>query len=377
MNVLVLAAHGLNCHWLGPYGNEWVSTPAFDVLACEAVVFDRHFADDPSPPGFGGSCPPTIRRALRAAGVTVAFVDDRKGRPAGDEEWDQVTRSEPAAHSSPTDTFLRAIESALDRLSAAGRWLLWIETDRLVPPWDFEFETYQQYAAATCRFAFDEESDDLAEASAPIDEPTPGAIAADDDVLWHRLHNSFAAAVTSFDAEVAVLLDVLRERGLDDSAAWIFSSAYGWPLGEHGLVGPDGSRLHEELVHLPLLVRLPQHRQGMRRVPALTQAIDLGPTLLELFGVAVPPAVPATSLLPLTAEPGAALRDAARSARGHERRIQTDEWAYLAQTGDGPERLYRKPDDIWEVNDLAARHPDECERLAALLTDRPKGGPSR
>ena len=48
MNVLVVAAHGLNCHWLGPYGNAWVATPAADALACEAVVFDRHFADDPS-----------------------------------------------------------------------------------------------------------------------------------------------------------------------------------------------------------------------------------------------------------------------------------------------------------------------------------------
>jgi arylsulfatase A-like enzyme len=377
MNVVVVAAHGLNCHWLGPYGNEWVSTPAFDSLACEAVAFDRHFADDPSPAGFGDSCPPAVRRALRTAGVTVAFLDDLKGRPKDDGEWDQMTRPEPAAHPSPADAFLTAIESALDRLSAAGRWLLWVETDRLVPPWDFEFETYQQYAAATSRFAFDEESDDPAELPAPTDEPTPGAIAADDDVLWHRLRNSFAAAVTSFDAEMDALIDVLRERGLDDSAAWIITSGYGWPLGEHGVVGADGSRLHEELVHLPLLIRLPEHRQGMRRVPAFTRTADLGPTLLELFGVPVPPGVPATSVLPLTAGPGAVLRDAARSAHGDERRIQTDEWAYLSRAADRPERLYRKPDDLWEVNDVAPRHPDECARLAELWDDSPKEGASR
>jgi arylsulfatase A-like enzyme len=377
MNVVVLAAHGLNCHWLGPYGNEWVSTPAFDGLACEAVIFDRHFADDPSPAGFRGSCPPAVRQALRAAGVTVAFVDDRKDRTADDGDWDRVTRPDPAGHPSPGDAFLTAVESALDRLSAAGRWLLWVETDRLIPPWDFEFETYQHYAAATRKFAFDDESDVEPEPPAPIDEPATGPIAPDDDALWHRLHNSFAAAVTSFDAEVGVVLNVLRQRGLDASAAWVFTSGHGRPLGEHGLVGPDGSRLYEELVHLPLIVRLPERREAMRRVPAFTQTADLGATLLELFGVGRPPGVPATSVLPLTAGSGTALRDAARSAHGDERRIQTDDWAYLAPAGDRPHRLYRKPDDIWEVNDLAPRHPDECDRLAALLDHRPKEGPSQ
>ncbi|HKB00647.1 MAG TPA: sulfatase-like hydrolase/transferase, partial [Gemmataceae bacterium] len=238
-------------------------------------------------------------------------------------------------------------------------------------------ETYQQYAAATRRFAFDEESDDPAEEPAPIDEPTRGPLAPDDDSLWHRLHNSFGAAVTSLDSEVDVHLDVLRERGLDDSAAWILTSGHGWPLGEHGIVGPDGSRLYDELVHVPLFVRLPGHREGMRRVPAFTQTADLGPTILGLFGKFAAPGVVGTSVLPLTAESGAVLRNAARSARGDERRIQTDEWAYLARDGDRPERLYRKPEDLWEVNDLAPRHPDECERLAALLNDRPKEGPSQ
>ena len=31
---------------------------------------------------------------------------------------------------------------------------------------------------------------------------------------------------------------MFRKRGLDKSAAWILTSGYGWPLGEHGIVGP-------------------------------------------------------------------------------------------------------------------------------------------
>jgi arylsulfatase A-like enzyme len=370
MNVLVLAAHGLNCHWLGPYGNEWVSTPALDALACESIAFDRHFADDPSSSGVDSILPPNVRRTLCAAGVSVALVDDRKGSPPQAEAWDLVVRTDPAAAETPGDALIAAVESALDRLPADRTWLLWIETDRLVPPWDFDFETYQHYARSAGGFTEDRDSDGDQPIPEPVDQPASGPVAAD-DVLWHQLRNSFAAAVTSFDAEVDVLAEVFRERGLDRSAAWIVTSGYGWPLAEHGLVGPAESRMHAELVHLPLLLRLPGHREKMRRVPAFTQTSDLVPTLAEL----VESGFPGMSLLPLAMGKTTAGRDAARSTHGPERAIRTPEWAFLPPAGDRPARLYRKPDDIWEVNDLAPRHPDECDRLAALLDGKPTEGP--
>jgi arylsulfatase A-like enzyme len=236
--------------------------------------------------------------------------------------------------------------------------LLWIETDRLVPPWDFEFETYQQYAEASAGFIEDRSMEN----EEPMDDPPRGAIATDES-LWHRLHNSFAAAVTSFDAEVAGIVNALRERGLDTATTLIVTSGYGWPLGEHGVVGATGSRMHEELVHLPLIVRLPMGREAMRRVAAFTQTSDLAATILELFGV---PATP--SLLSLMSGKAGG-RDVCRYSTGVERGLRTHEWSFLPATEDRPARLYRKPDDIWEVNDLAPRHPDECDRLTELLRE--------
>src|SRR6266478_4898787 len=51
MKVLVIVARGLNAGYLGCYGNAWVETPTLDRLATEGVVFDRHYADCPSPEG--------------------------------------------------------------------------------------------------------------------------------------------------------------------------------------------------------------------------------------------------------------------------------------------------------------------------------------
>jgi arylsulfatase A-like enzyme len=358
MNVVVLAAHGLNCHWLGPYGNEWISTPAVDSLACESIVFDQHFANDPSPAGFLLSCPPPL------AGVARILVDDRKTAPADAREWDQVFRTEPTNHPTPAKALISAVRKALDALKPHSQCLLWIETDRLVPPWDFEFETYQEYAESSEGFIESRE----AKKEEPIDEPTPGPIGREDDGLWHRLHNSFAAAVTSFDAEVKDLVSLFRRRGLDNSAAWILTSGYGWPLGEHGIVGTEGSRLHEELVHVPLIVRLPDAREAMRRLPTFTQTNDLMPTLHELLGRPSEGA----SLLPLIEGKIESIREDCRISRDGERALRTSEWAFLAATETEPARLYLKPDDIWETNDLAARHPDECDQLLARLDFSPQ-----
>ncbi|HJZ93721.1 MAG TPA: sulfatase-like hydrolase/transferase [Gemmataceae bacterium] len=370
MNVVVVTAHGLNCHWLGPYGNEWVATPAFDALACESVVFDRHLADDPSPAGFRDATDPLFA-ALRARGIRSVFVDDRQG-PAQPSNSDEIVRTRPAEHSSPGDALIAAVEEGLDRLG--DRWLLWIETDRLLPPWDIDAETYQHYASATAGFT-DGEDSETEETPRPYDDPSRAPVAIDDRAEWHRLHNSFATAVTGFDAELDVLVEVLRERGLDQSATWVVTSGYGWPLAEHGIVGPDESQMHEELVHLPLLMRFPQHREGMRRVSAFTRTSDLVPLVLDQIDVAK--TNDQATALPLTlrsdGDQRGLVRMASRRGSELERAIRTLEWAYLAAVPARglPARLYRKPDDIWEVNDLAPRHPDECDRLAALLDGQP------
>ncbi len=344
MKVILIVANGLNCHWLGPYGNEWVLTPSFDRLASESVVFDRHYANDPGSSGLWNAC---LRHAV--------FVDDRKSKPEETPGGCRVIRTNPVASANPSANLLAAIQEAL--LETAD--LLYIETDRLVPPWDFDFESYQQYATASGGFVEDRD----AESEEPLDSPTPGPFDLKDHALWHRLHNSFAAAVTSFDAELQVIFDRFRARGLDRSATWIVTSGYGWPLGEHGIIGPGGSREHEELVHLPLIVRLPEGGEAMRRVSAFTQPADLGHTIGELLGLNLA----GQSLLPLITNHSRTIREACRIGPS----LRTDEWAFLAATSDRPPRLYLKPDDIWEANDLAARHPDECDRLAALLTSDP------
>src|SRR5206468_6631731 len=86
----------------------------------------------------------------------------------------------------------------------------------------------------------------------------------------------------------------------------------GLALGEHGICGPHRPWLHDELIHLPLLIRLPATSTGGsgpggRRAAALTQTVDLAPTLLEAFGLPAPPELHGRSLLPLAREEAGAV----------------------------------------------------------------------
>ncbi len=353
LNTVVLAAHGLNCHWLGPYGNEWVDTPGFNALACESVVFDRHFATDPSPAGFANALPTEALRALRAAGVFALRVDDRKTLGPDGRDWSESIAVATEGHATPGDALLAAIRQASGRLVGHEPWLLWIETERLVPPWDLEYETYQRYAESTGGFTDDAMPDD--ELPEPIDSPAIGPFAANDRIAWHQMHNSFAAAVASFDGELIALRKLLA----DCQATWIVASGYGWPLGEHGVVGPTGSRLHEELVHVPLIVRHPDGRDALRRVQHFTQMPDLAGTLLELFGHPANPSIWTG-------------RTEVRLELGPERALRNEDWAFLPTSPSGPVRLYVKPDDLWEVNDVATSHPDECDALTVELEPNPE-----
>lgn len=440
MRVIVFVARGCPAGWLGTYGNEWVATPNLDRLAAEGVVFDRHTSDRPeadaaSAAWLGGALPSGSRlnESLRAANVRTVLV--RANHPDTDGPdwfyagWGEVFDARPQEEdTSPLEALIRSLPALLDRLAPVPDFLLWIETDRLLPPWDVPQDVFEAYLEddeddrpepdeddpdeeeedeidADDEQADEEPEDDEqedeepgeadeetgdpdsalleappetppAEPVPPWSDPATGPFDNTDPVAWEWLHGSFAAVVTTLDAELGVVFEQLRARGLDESAAYVFTSDLGYPLGEHGQIGLHRPWLHEELVHLPLLLRLPGAAEAGRRVAGFTQPPDVAPLLLDLLGVK--PDVP--SLLALARGEGESPRAHAVTALelngAAERAVRTDRWAYLLPVAvpEGETReplLFEKPDDRWEVNDLRPRNIERADELEALLRAEP------
>jgi arylsulfatase A-like enzyme len=193
-------------------------------------------------------------------------------------------------------------------------------------------------------------------------EPLPALVEADDVPTIRRLQRAYAGAVTALDASLERLIKDAEKGGLGDRTVWMLTADRGFPLGEHGAVGYAHAELSEELVHLPLLVRLFDRAEAGLRVGGLTQPEDVGAWLRELFGV--PPSGP-SGLGPLMrGESTGRDRIVMRWVTGHgpEWAVRTPDWFLRAGTA-GEAALFEKPADRWEVNDVRTHHLELADEL--------------
>jgi hypothetical protein len=77
------------------------------------------------------------------------------------------------------------------------------------------------------------------------------------------LRDTYSAAVSTADAYVGTVLDMLKEYGLEQNTVVAFTSDHGEELFDHGFLGHDHS-LHRELVHVPLILAGPGIPKGVR-----------------------------------------------------------------------------------------------------------------
>jgi arylsulfatase A-like enzyme len=400
MKILVITVRGLHAGYLGCYGNQWIETGTLDSLASEGVVFDQHFAEQPEPAAARRSwrsgryhLPKVGREALadrgdadllkllRQAGIaTHLVVDGSRPAPAEFQQgWGEVSVVTAKPGEAPLEATLSTAVHVLDGLFGKEQWLVWVDLATLVPPWNVP----EEYAAPYFETEAEEDSDETDEAAEPLKpifDPQPGMIDANDDETLNRLRLSYASAVTFFDAGLEALIEELGNLGLGDEIVFVLTSDHGLPLGEHGAVGLHRPWLHDELIHVPLLLSLPHNNEDVgRRVGALTQSCDLMPTLLELFGLLIPPEVQGRSLLGLARGQTGAVREQAYCGLsiggGIEYAMRTKDWAYLlplrVPDGETPRepQLYAKPEDRWEVNNLIQQHPELAESMDATLRE--------
>jgi arylsulfatase A-like enzyme len=407
MKVLVLAARGLQTAYVGCYGNPWIATPNLDALAASGVVFDQHFADradaagarrtwrdgrhhlpDPSysePPADGNA--DLIEQLTKRGVASCAVLDDSRPVESGFEiGWNEVERA------ATFDGVLEAAGAALIRLARRDDWLLWVDLAVLLPPWDTPEEFLAPYFAEEPADDTeedeeeeyeDEEDEDVDEGEVdeevekeepltPISDPILGPMDSTDEMLFARLQSSYAAAVTRLDEGVGRLLERLGELDGAEDTLVVWTADCGQALGEHGAVGAAPPSAHEEMVHLPLILSLPGADEAGRRVAALTQAVDLAPTLADVFEVELSSAQGRT-LLPLVYGAADEIRpyvcSGAQTGDAVEWSLRTPEYALLlpAQADAGGARLYIKPDDAYEVNNVLQHHMELAEELEGTL----------
>jgi arylsulfatase A-like enzyme len=359
MKIVVLNARALHLGYLGCYGCDWVATPSLDNLAAEGVVFDQHFADCPrherlplsawtgrfQPPltPESGHFENPLAAILTEASIPSLFADCLA--------WDQVGAN---------------VRSFVKKSKKTTHGFAWFDLPSLTPPWTFAEQYFAHYFP---------EDDEEEESLTPWPDPPTGPLPVDG---WNleRLQNTYAAAVTFLDEKVGQVITALDS--LREDLVLMVTADCGFALGEHGHVGEHRAWLHEELWHVPLIVRFRHGKDGGRRVGALTQPVDLFATVLEVLELTSSPSH-GFSMLPLIRGESAAIRPYACAGlhigETQEWALRTPNWLLLSprvQRADDPPRLsqlFVKPDDRWEVNDVRNHHFEWAEVLEKTLCD--------
>jgi iduronate 2-sulfatase len=128
------------------------------------------------------------------------------------------------------------------------------------------------------------------------------------DELALNLIRGYHACVSFTDAQIGRVLDELERLDLAKNTVVILWGDHGWNLAEHTLWCKHSC--FETSMRVPLIIRAPGFEGGYR-TEALTELIDVYPTLCELTGTPVPAHVQGRSFVPLMREPNQTWKDQA------------------------------------------------------------------
>ena len=153
----------------------------------------------------------------------------------------------------------------------------------------------------------------------PEDEPLPEKYA-------DSLKRGYYASVSFIDACVGELIEGLKARGLYDNTIIVIWGDHGWKLGDHNGWGKMTNFYID--THVPLIIKPANQTEG-QRIEALTELVDLFPTLCDLAEVDKAEYFQGTSLTPLFSDPDLAWKDAVFSQFRRRARVSKDGNEYM------------------------------------------------
>lgn len=387
MNLLVIAVDRLHAGYLGCYGNTWVATPALDRLASTGFVFDQAHAESLDPAATydswwrgthvveraGDPSGPTFAEIMRQAGLAALLAADDAvllDHAAG-ATFDDVLELPAQPHDAPTATDATATHAARTFAAVSEKleeltepFALWFHTSALSGSWDAPASFRERYR--------DEEDPPIPTFTTLSSQTLPDDVDLDERFA---LAMAYAGQTSLVDVCLGGLLEHLEETGRDRNTAVVVCGMRGLALGEHQRVDYDDRRLYAENVHVPWIVRLPEGRGRLRRSQALVQPCDLLPTVAELLGASCYRAAygGGRSLLPLIDGTSTSVRDRVPIVGLGEFALRTPRWSLrVVESNDRDEpraELFVKPDDYWEVNDVADRCPGVVDELRQCHAD--------
>ena len=335
MKAIMVMFDSLNRHYLPPYGNSDVVAPNFARLAQKATTFESSYVCSmpcmPARRDLHTGRPNFLHRAwgqlepfddsvpqiLKGNGVYSHLASDhyhywedggatyhnrynsweffrgQEGDPWTPQVADPtlppngVGRHDKMDLYTRQDTINRAMarsEADLPQVQTFAAGLEFLERNRDEDNWFLQIETFDPHEPF---FSLPEHRDVY---GLPADEPvfdwpryqevtqTPAQI--------EQLQAAYKSLLTLCDTQLGRVLDWMDENKMWDDTMLIVWTDHGFLLGEKGWTGKLAMPWWQELANTPFFIHDPRNPQpGARRRALVQPSIDLGPTLLDYFGL--------------------------------------------------------------------------------------------
>ncbi|MFN0242072.1 MAG: sulfatase [Planctomycetota bacterium] len=396
-NVLIVSVDTLRADHLSCYGHTRATSPNIDALAARGVLFERALSTAPwTLPSYG-----TLFSGMEVAKHKAGVIAERESAWGKDEAVptkvatqglradvrtlaERLVRARYRTAGFYSNTFLNP-NSGLDRgfetyvyyqyNAASGVDLAqqWVD-DHAREPWFVFLHLMDPHAPYAPPAPYDQQFAGRSVETLESYPPDTGALrqTPPSAEFKKQLIDLYDGEIAFTDAQIGRFLDHLAEIGELDDTLVVFHSDHGEEFWEHGGF-EHGHDLHDEVLHVPLILALPGKLAPGARVAARVSTADILPTVLELLGVESSGALDGRSLLPLVGARDAAPRDLVSESilwGKTERKARFAGDLKLIAMGASDDRLFDLAQDPGERQDLAPLRRADVERLRAELVKR-------
>jgi arylsulfatase A-like enzyme len=308
-NIVLIGLDTIRVDRVGAFGYDLPTTPNIDRMAAESTIFERAISQAPwTLPSFASlftSLYPSMAgvyessHALQAEAAALATVLRDSGYHTvgftgggyAGRGWRMDRGFDRFWEGARSKVMASRLEEWLDS-TGPGPLFLYLHT---YEAHDYFRATAEQIAAAA--EVRGGEIDPVEDVYGAIIVGQGAGLDADQ---MREVSALYDGGVRLADGLVGEWLELLRGAGILEHSVVVLFADHGEGFGEHGLVH-HGNSLYEEMVHVPLLIRVspqPSSDGQGRRIQDMVELIDISPTVLELAGLPAPTAAQGRSLVP-------------------------------------------------------------------------------
>lgn len=371
-NLLLVCIDTLRADKLGAMGHPGGLTPNLDRVAAAGTLFAQVIAQGPNTPqsfpsiftsiypsripvrkrfvGYPAIKPEALtlfevlaQNGIRTAAVTSHFYfKPERGITQGVEDWDNrdaTNIKDSNKDISAPRIVPRAVAKLRELAAAKGRFVLFVH---LAEPHS-TYVTHPEF---------------------PITERGVKG-----------LQQKYDFEIKFADLWLGKLLEGVRQAGLERNTAVVIFSDHGESFGEHRFYF-HGQALYNEVLHVPLVIELPDGGKAKRVVNERVALLDLAPTIVDLMGIPPPGSFQGVSLVELLRggqvpglaqrRIGAVLMPYPAWPKGQQAMFSGRHKALLRLTENRLE-VYDLERDPREQDNLALKQPDLARRLREEL----------